>query len=70
MSRIINIDGVGKQRKRYTREVVLAIRELMQQSDVTDETRDLAAFIALRLVSIFETIEVTVAPCEHRDYWV
>jgi len=70
LSRIINIDGVGKQRKRYTREVVLAIRELMQQSDVTDETRDLAALIALRLQSIFETIEVTVAPWEKRDYWV
>ena len=70
MSRIINIDGVGKQRKRFTREVVLAIRELMQQSDVTDETRDLAAFIALRLEAIFETIEVTVAPWEKRDYWV
>ena len=70
LSRIINIDGVGKQRKRYTREVVLAIRELMQQSDVTDETRDLAAFIALRLAAIFETIEITVAPWEKRDFWV
>ncbi len=70
LSRIINIDGVGKQRKRFTREVVLAIRELMQQSDVTDETRDLAAFIALKLDAIFETIEVTVAPWEKRDYWV
>ena len=70
MSRIINIDGVGKQRKRFTREVVLAIRELMGQSDVTDETRDLAAFIALKLDAIFETIEVTVAPWEKRDYWV
>lgn len=70
MSRIINIDGVGKQRKRYTREVVLSIRELMQQSDVTDETRDLAAFIAIRLEAIFDTIEITVAPWEKRDYWV
>jgi hypothetical protein len=50
--------------------VVLAIRELMGQSDVTDETRDLAAFIALKLDAIFETIEVTVAPWEKRDYWV
>ena len=70
MSRIIKIDGVGKQRKRFTREVVLAIRELMQQSDVNDETRDLAAFIAMKLEAIFETIEVTVAPWEKRDYWV
>jgi hypothetical protein len=70
LSRIINIDGVGNQRKRYTREVVLSIRELMQQSDVSDETRDMAAFIAIRLEAIFETIEITVAPWEKRDYWV
>lgn len=70
MSRIINIDGVGKQRKRYTREVVLSIRELTQQNDISDETKDLAAFIAIRLKAIFDTIEVTVAPWEKRDYWV
>lgn len=70
MTRIINIDGVGKRRKRFTREVVLAIRELMGQSDVNDETRDLAAFISLKLEAIFETIEITVTPWEKRDYWV
>jgi len=70
LSRIINVDGVGKRRKNYTKEVVLAIRKLMQQSDVTDETRDLASLIALRLKAIFDTIEVTVAPWEKRDYWV
>jgi len=70
LSRIINIDGVGKRRNRYSREVVLAIRELTQQNDVNDETKDLAAFIAMRLEEIFETIEITVTPWEKRDYWV
>jgi len=70
LSRIIKLDGVGKQRKRLTREVVLAIRELMQQSEVTDETRDLAAFIASNLEAIHDTIELTVSPWEKRDYWV
>ena len=70
MTRIINLDGVGKQRKKLTREVVLAVRELMRQEEVTDETRDLAAFIAMNLQAIYETIDRTVAAWEKRDYWV
>ena len=70
MTRIINLDGVGKRRKKLTREVVLAVRELMRQDEVNDETRDLAAFIALNLQAIYETIELTVTPWEKRDYWV
>ncbi len=70
MTRIINLDGVGKQRKKLTREVVLAVRELMRQGEVTDETRDLAAFIAMNLQAIYETIDRTVAAWEKRDYWV
>ena len=70
MTRIINLDGVGKQRKRLTREVVLAVRELMRQEEVNDETRDLAAFIVLNLEAIYATIDRTVAAWEKRDYWV
>lgn len=70
MSRIIKLDGIGKQRKRMTREVVLAIRELMQQEDINENTSDLAAFISLTLNKIHQTIDVTVAAWEKRDYWV
>jgi hypothetical protein len=70
LTRIINLDGVGKQRKKLTREVVLAVRELMRQGEITDETRDLAAFIAMNLQAIYETIDQTVAAWEKREYWV
>lgn len=70
MTRIINLDGVGKRRKKLTREVVLAVRELMRQGEVSDETRDLAAFIAINLQAIYDTIDLTVAAWEKRDYWV
>lgn len=70
MSRIINLEGAGKQRQKLTREVVLAIRKLMAQTEVNDETRDLAAFISANLDGINETIEATVTPWEKRDYWV
>ena len=70
LTRIIKLDGVGKQRKKLTREVVLAIRELMRLEEVNTETRDLAAFIALNLEAIYQTIDLTVAAWEKRDYWV
>lgn len=70
MSRVINPDGVGKERKRLTRAVVLAIRELMQQPEPNAETRDLAAFLAIAIEAIAETIDRTVAPWEKRGYWV
>jgi hypothetical protein len=70
LTRIITINGVGKQRKKLTREVVLAIRELMRLEEVNTQTRELAAFIALNLEAIYQTIDLTVAAWEKRDYWV
>ena len=70
MSRIINLDSVGKERTRLTKSIVLCIRELAKQSNVTSETKDQAAFIALALQAIAEGIDVSVAAWEKRDYWV
>lgn len=70
MTRIIQTDGVGKQRNKLTKMIVISIRELMQQQKPNDTTRDLAAFIAFALAGVAETIERTVAPWEKRDYWV
>ncbi len=70
MSRIINPDSAGKERIRLTKGIVLAIRELAQQSEPGAESRDLAAFIALALADISETIDISVAAWEKRDYWV
>lgn len=53
-----------------TKAVVLALRELIKQQDLTEETQDLAAFIGLSLLKIMDTIEVSVAAWEKRDYWV
>jgi hypothetical protein len=70
VSRIINPDSAGKERTRLTRAIVLAIRELAQQSESNIESRDLAAFIALALAIIAESIDISVAAWEKRDYWV
>ena len=70
MSRVINPESAGKDRTRLTKAIVLAIRELAKQKDVTDETKDLAAFISLALRIIADGIDVSVAAWEKRDYWV
>jgi hypothetical protein len=70
MSPIINPESAGKERTQLTKGIVLAVRELARQTDVTQETKDLAAFIALALRSISEGIDVSVAAWEKRGYWV
>ena len=70
MSRVINPESAGRDRTRLTKSIVLALRELAKQKEVTEEAKDLAAFIALALRSIAEGIDVSVAAWEKRDYWV
>lgn len=70
MSRVINPDSAGKERTRLTKAIVIAIRELAKQSEPNEETRDMAAFIALALQTIADGIDVSVAAWEKRDYWV
>ena len=70
MSPIINPDSAGKERTRLTKAIALAVRELAKQNQVTQEAKDLAAFIALALRIISEGIDVSVAAWEKRDYWI
>jgi len=70
LSRVINPDSVGKERTRLSKSIVLCVRELARQREVTPESKDLAAFIALALQSIADGIDVSVAAWEKRDYWV
>jgi len=70
MSRVINPDSTGKQRTQLSKAIVLAVRELARQKDVTDQTRDLAAFIAIALQIIADGIDVSVIAWEKRDYWI
>ena len=70
MSRVIQTDGVGKERNRLLRGIVISIRELMKQTKPDSTTKDLAAFISIALLAVDNTIERTVAPWEKRNYWV
>ncbi len=70
MSRVINPDGAGKERTKLCKGVVLALRELVRQSDADQNSKDLAAFIALALIDIYDTVESSVGAWEKRGYWV
>jgi hypothetical protein len=70
MSRVINPESAGKERTQLSKAIVLAVRELARQKDVTEEAKDLAAFITLALKNISEGIDISVAAWEKRGYWV
>ena len=70
MSRVINPDSTGKQRTQLSKAIVLAVRELARQNEITDQARDLAAFIAIALQIIADGIDVSVTAWEKRDYWI
>jgi hypothetical protein len=70
MSPIINPESAGKERTQLSKAIVLAVRELANQTAVTEEAKDLAAFIAIALKNISDGIDVSVAAWEKRGYWV
>jgi hypothetical protein len=70
LSRIINTETIGKERTRLSKEIVLAIRELMQQKEPGPVAQDLAAFIVLALRNISGAIDDSVQAWEKRGYWV
>jgi hypothetical protein len=70
LGRVIKVDSVGKDRKKISQTVVVAIRELLSQAEPEEKSRDLAAFISLSLEAIYDTIDSSVAAWEKRGYWV
>ena len=70
MGRVINPDGTGKERTRLAKAIVLALRELMRQTKSDETSRDMAAFIALALLKIADTIDMSVTAWEKKGYWL
>lgn len=70
MVRVVNLQTAGKDREQLMRITAHAIRELNSQQEINHETEDLAAFIALSLIAIHETIDRSVEPWEKRGYWL
>jgi hypothetical protein len=70
LGRIIKTGSAGKDRLLLEKGIVVAIRELVKQTDMDKTTYDLVAYIALSLLGIGNTIDDSVAAWEKRGYWV
>jgi len=70
LGRIINTQSLSTERNRLMKAMVIALREMGKQNSFTDETRDLAAFLAAALETVAETVERSVEPWEKRGYWL
>ncbi|MCE5209903.1 MAG: hypothetical protein LLG42_16565 [Chloroflexi bacterium] len=70
MSRVIQTDTGKKERDRYLKAVVKALRLLMTEQEPGEKSNDLVSFIALALYEVHETIDASVRAWEKRDYWI
>ncbi|MEN6580019.1 MAG: hypothetical protein ABFD05_05230 [Anaerolineaceae bacterium] len=70
MARIYSPDSTGKDRARLCKTIVLALRELMKQTEPDGVTKDLTAYVILALEQIAQNIDVSVEAWEKRGYWV
>jgi hypothetical protein len=70
LGRYINPESAGKERTQLCKAVVLSLRELMRQTEPDGHSKDLAAFIAIALEKIYETVESSVVAWEKKGYWV
>jgi hypothetical protein len=70
LSRIYSPESAGKDRTRLSKTIVLALRELMKQTEPNELTRDLTAYVVLALEEIAANIDGSVEAWEKRGYWV
>lgn len=70
MSRVINTANPGKKRNQARRTIAEMLRHLMFKKRIDEESKDMAALVTLSLREIADTIEVTTAAWETRDYFL
>lgn len=70
MATIYSPDSAGKERTRLTKTIVLALRELMKQTEPNADTKDITAYVILALEEIAGNIDLSVEAWEKRGYWV
>jgi len=70
LSRVINPESAGRERTRLIKSIVLALRELMRQTEPDELSKDLTAFVVLALQDIHNSIDSSVTAWEKRGYWV
>jgi hypothetical protein len=70
MSRIIQTgDTAAKRRHFHVRSCAEVLRLMADRSGLDEETRDMAAFMALSLRGVHETIEGSAEAWDDKNYW-
>jgi hypothetical protein len=70
LSRITNAESGRKDRDRLSKSIIKALRLLVTKPEPDQESYDLAAYIAMALQAINDTIDTSVQAWEKRGYWV
>jgi|RhiMetdeSRZDD1v2_1073273.scaffolds.fasta_scaffold08184_11 hypothetical protein len=70
MSRVVKLDGPGKQRNQLMRTAAEVLRRLSEKSQLDEEAQDMAALLVFCFREIDSGIDDSVTAWEKRDYWV
>jgi hypothetical protein len=70
MGRVINPETAGKERSQLSKAVQYLCQQLSEHAVWDAPTVERAAYVVLCLREIGQTVEVTVAAWEKRDFWV
>jgi hypothetical protein len=70
MSRVIRVNGPGKQRNWLMRTSAEIIRRLSQKPSLDVEVKDMTAFMVFCLRGIEDGIDESTRAWEKRDYWL
>ena len=70
MSRLVNGPNPGTERNQLRRTIAEALRHLMSQKKLDDESKDLVALIVYSLRGIAQGIDQSARAWEKRDYFV
>jgi hypothetical protein len=70
MSRVVKLDGPGKQRNQLMRTAAEVIRRLSEKPQLDEEAQDMAALLVYCFRGIDQGIDESVTAWEKRDYWV
>ncbi|MEA3345529.1 MAG: hypothetical protein U9Q78_04695 [Chloroflexota bacterium] len=70
MTRIINTQSPGKERRHLRRTIAEALRRLSEKPELDGEARDLTALIVFSLRGIEDTVKQVVEVWEKRNYYL
>lgn len=70
MSRLISTETPGTIRTKLLKLIYFTSAELINQNELNNESKDMAAFIVLSLTKISKIVDQTVKAWEARNFWL